>query len=231
VANATSVETDLLVSAAITGAGGLTKAGAGTLEMSGASTYAGTTTVNAGTLLVTGSISGAVTTAGGTLAGTGSVGAITANSGTIAPGASIGTLTASALTMSASATFALEIDTSTTATDLLSTSGPLTLDLTTGTPLTLADLGGNVSLAQGTKFTFLTYSGAQSGFFSFGGSPIGDDVDSFLFGTNLFAINYNDLGGTAVSLVVVPEPGIAVSLLGGFGMLVGLQRIRRRRAR
>lgn len=46
--------TDLLVSAAITQSGsvGLTKNGAGTMEMSGSNSYTGTTTVNAGTLQV-----------------------------------------------------------------------------------------------------------------------------------------------------------------------------------
>jgi len=48
--------TDLLVSAAITesAASGISKAGAGVMQMSGTNTYTGTTTVSAGTLLVTG---------------------------------------------------------------------------------------------------------------------------------------------------------------------------------
>jgi autotransporter-associated beta strand protein len=54
----------------------LAKYGAGTLTLSGANTYSGTTTVNAGTLLVNGSIgSGAVTVASGTtLGGWGTIG-------------------------------------------------------------------------------------------------------------------------------------------------------------
>src|SRR5262249_39248318 len=46
---------DLIVSAVLSGTGGLTKGGPGTLALSAANTYPGTTTVTAGTLLVNGS--------------------------------------------------------------------------------------------------------------------------------------------------------------------------------
>lgn len=78
----------------ISGHGGLTKQGVGTLVLSGANTYAGPTLVNQGRLAVNGSLLSAVTVnAGGILGGTGRVGALTANAGAIvAPGNSIGTL-------------------------------------------------------------------------------------------------------------------------------------------
>ncbi len=83
---------DLVVSTPITGTGtaGLTKAGAGSLELTNTETYPGTTTVQAGKLFVdgpTGQI-GAVALAGGTLGGTGTVGAVTAaaGGGTLEPG-------------------------------------------------------------------------------------------------------------------------------------------------
>jgi autotransporter-associated beta strand protein len=74
------------------GAGGaLVKVGSGTLTLSGANTYTGTTTVNAGTLEVDGSIAPSSLLSvnnGGTLIGTGTVGNTQINSGAVfAPGA------------------------------------------------------------------------------------------------------------------------------------------------
>jgi autotransporter-associated beta strand protein len=72
--------TTLSVPAPIVGAGGLIKSGTGTLRLSGTSTFGGDTDVNAGTLLVTGSVSGTVKANNtGTVGGTGSVGTLHAN--------------------------------------------------------------------------------------------------------------------------------------------------------
>jgi autotransporter-associated beta strand protein len=86
-------DTSTTFSGAVAGStGALTKAGAGTLTLSGSNTYTGMTTVNAGTLDVTGSLVGPVTVnAGATLIVHGPIGGtITNNGGTVlaAPGAS-----------------------------------------------------------------------------------------------------------------------------------------------
>ena len=94
------------ISATITGTGGLTKVGAGTIVLSGANTYQGGTAIQAGTLQVSadanlGDASGAVAFQGGTLASTASF--TSARSMSLASaGGTIDTATATALTLSGS---------------------------------------------------------------------------------------------------------------------------------
>jgi autotransporter-associated beta strand protein/T5SS/PEP-CTERM-associated repeat protein len=86
VANFTDTVT---LAARISGSGTLSKAGTGTLILTGNSSYSGATTVNAGALVVNGSIANSAVTvnSGATLGGTGIVGTTTINSGgTFAPG-------------------------------------------------------------------------------------------------------------------------------------------------
>ena len=78
----------------ISGHGGLTKEGMGTLVLTGNNTYSGPTLVNQGRLAVNGSVTSAVSVqSGGIVGGSGTVGSLTArDGGTVAPGNSIGTL-------------------------------------------------------------------------------------------------------------------------------------------
>ncbi|WP_437153889.1 S8 family serine peptidase, partial [Serratia surfactantfaciens] len=78
----------------ISGHGGLTKEGVGTLVLTGTNTYAGPTLVNQGRLAINGSVTSDVSVQnGGIVGGSGTVGSLTARSGgTVAPGNSIGTL-------------------------------------------------------------------------------------------------------------------------------------------
>lgn len=78
----------------ISGHGGLTKEGAGSLWLTGTNTWSGPTLVNAGLLAINGSVTSDVTVQRqGTLGGSGTVGSLTvARGGSVAPGNSIGTL-------------------------------------------------------------------------------------------------------------------------------------------
>jgi fibronectin-binding autotransporter adhesin len=87
----------------IGGTGSLTQNGSGSLSLTGRNTYAGNTNVNAGKLLVDGSLgAGSVNAASGaTLGGTGTIGGPVTiqNGGILAPGDSPGTLTMGPLTL------------------------------------------------------------------------------------------------------------------------------------
>lgn len=153
--NVASTNSSLYISSDISGVGGFSKTGLGTLYLSGTNTYADTTTVTAGTVLVNspGSISAssAVTVnSGGTLGGDGTInGTVTVDAGgTLSPGASVGTLTlGSDLTLSGN--LFIELDKSLSpSNDVTTVSGTLT-NAGTGT-VTVANLGP--ALAVGDSF-------------------------------------------------------------------------------
>ena len=103
----------LILDGAISGTGGLMQIGPGTTLLTGSSTYLGATSVDAGKLVVNGSIvSSATVQTGGTLGGTGTVRSLAVMSGGIlAPGNSIGTLTVNGnLTLSADAILEAEVN-------------------------------------------------------------------------------------------------------------------------
>ncbi|WP_338568441.1 autotransporter domain-containing protein [Pseudomonas canadensis] len=131
--------------------GSLIKSGAGTLVLSGASTYRGATTVNGGLLAVNGSLTSAVTVnSSGTLGGSGRIAALSVNrGGRVAPGNSVGTLqVAGYVNLGAGSTYAVEF--TPTSSDRIVAGGKAILG------------GGNVTLALENSPTLLSGAQAQS---------------------------------------------------------------------
>ncbi len=201
------------IGSTIAGPGGLAKAGAGTLTLSALNTYAGPTSVAAGTLAVTGSISGSAVSvsSGATLSSgpSGTVGALTAlvnvlGGGTVAPGgtggagtASIGelnvdgSLTLGTLAPGGIAHLAIELGGTTPATqyDQLTTTGAVNL--------TNVDLDGSMVNGFGTGIVgdlfFIIINGggsAVSGGFANQSAPDGNGFHTISFGNNQFEISY-----------------------------------------
>lgn len=161
----------------ISGTGGLTKAGPGILTLAGANSFTGGTTVAAGTLALTGTMTGDVTvnpsgnfanngtqtgtiTNNGRLSGTGTTTGTVTNAGTWAPGNSIGTQNVvGAVTFNPGSSYEAEVNAA-GASDLIAVTGTVVLN------------GGVVRVvpAQGVyaptnSYTILTATGGVTGTF------------------------------------------------------------------
>lgn len=224
-------------SAQITGVGGLTKRSGMLHILDGNNNYAGTTTVQAGTLRINGIHSGigdVIVNSGSRLEGTGSVAGAINVSGILAPGASIESFGSGNVAFATGSTFAYELDSASLNGDLLDSTG--TLDIAGGTILTLTELASG-TLAQGSKLTLISYAGGwvNTELFTYLGSPLADG-SSLSLGSNTWLFDYDDATGGSnfiadqtgatsfVTMTVIPEPRAA--LLGGLGMMLLLRRRR-----
>lgn len=210
----------------------LRKTTGGTLTLSGSSTFTGPVAVEGGTLLVSGSISGTASVlvkSGASLGGTGTI--TTANGNvTLESGASLspGSAGSGALSLSLGSGV-LDLAGIVAGADTLkfglgqfnSTITLTTGSLNLGTGIDLSDFvfTDNGAFAEGTYLLIDT------------NSPITGDLGSNITGTILgldARLEFAD-GGHDLVLTVVPEPSTAAAMFSGFGALLGLQRLRRRR--
>jgi subtilase-type serine protease len=178
----------------ISGHGGLTKLGIGTLVLTGANTYSGPTLVNEGRLAVNGSLASAVTVNDtGILGGNGQVASLTANrGGTVAPGNSMGILNvAGNLNLAPGAVYAVEL--SPTGSDRIIAGGQATVSgatmavsLENGARFTT----GEVNSLVGRQFSVLQAAGGVQGQF-------GSVLDNYAFLNGNLAYN-----GTGVALAL-----------------------------
>ncbi|MGE0501822.1 MAG: autotransporter domain-containing protein [Rhizobiaceae bacterium] len=150
----------------ISGNGGIAKAGAGALALSGNHTYTGATTVDAGSLIVDGSIaasSGLTVGAGAFVGGTGFLPTTTVGAGgTLSPGNSIGTITVTDnLTFAAGSTYRVEVSPAAAdRTDVVAgLGGPGDADLSGAKVVTIYEPGTYVEK----QYTILTAEGGLGG--------------------------------------------------------------------
>jgi fibronectin-binding autotransporter adhesin len=231
---------------------GLTKAGSGELTLTAANTYTGLTNVNAGTLLVNGSLAGEVATlVNAVLGGSGSVGAISGG-GLVGPGNSPGILTAPSVDPSGGLDFAFEFTQATPNYASASSSDNDVLWLTDSTPFTSSLTGANtvsiyltqsaaaLSELTGGFFTatsgdfFASISGASfqyfvqdaAGTFSYNGQAY-KTLAQYDPSKSISVATVGANGGQVTQFVIVPEPGALV--LAGVGAAAAAWAARRRR--
>jgi len=225
---------------------GATNVTGGTLIVSGSLSGATAVTVASGAKMeVDGFVNNSGTAAiSGTLLGTGSMEAFNSTGGTIQPGLSTGSTTTGTLTangnvtLDAASTLSIRIGVN----PALSGSDNDVLASTTGA----VSLSGSLNLVlgnsignalQGTLYNIILAGSAPSGSFSntiqYSGyqqlTASGGYVFDVFYDTNGTSTTPGLGFDVTLELVSVPEPGTWAMMIGGMGMLVGVQRIRRRR--
>ena len=149
----------------------LTKTGASVWTLTGTTAFNGATTVDAGGLIVNGTLPSVVTVNGGYLGGTGTVsGIVVNNGGMVATGNSIGTLNVSGnVAFNAGSTFQVEINAGGQS-DKIAATGTATLN---GGTVQIVPLGAG--FLANTQYTILTATGGVNGTFATlttSGSPL-----------------------------------------------------------
>ncbi|MGZ0171721.1 MAG: tail fiber protein, partial [Planctomycetales bacterium] len=164
------------ISGAISGAGGLTKAGDGSLVLAGVGTFTGPTSVTNGDLTVSGSLASNVdVAAGATLRGTGTINGAVINNGTTAPGNSPGILNTGDFTFGDNSSFDVELGgptpgNTTNDHDQLNVAGTVTIE--NNVTLNTILFGGFVP-SSGDSFVIINNDGTDPITTTFAGLPEG----------------------------------------------------------
>ena len=219
----------------IVGSGGLTKTGTDTVTLGGNDIYSGPTAISAGSLVVSGSLSGsALSVSGGSLivngslstsstvslsgtgvlGGTGTVGNVT-NSGIVNPGStgSPGILDVAGNLTLEPGTLVLDLATAGSDSINFPTLGS-TVDIT-GSTLSL-NVG---TITPGESFTILSLQsgGSVSGFFN----GLSGDNSTMTVGSLTFTIHYNVTGSDGTDDVTLTASGVVPTLVNGSPTLNG----------
>jgi autotransporter-associated beta strand protein len=192
--------------------GALTKIGAGMLELSGANTYSGGTTVNAGGLVINNTIgsgtgTGAVQLNRGILAGNGTIaGPVTVGTGGgtgafLTPGMGASTATTltiqSALTFKADATYTCRLNTKKTKADQLIANG---VTIESGAQF-VVKVTGDKQLRTGKSATVISNTAGTPISGTFTNLP---DGSTLTVGPNTFQVSYEGGDGNDLTLTVLP---------------------------
>jgi fibronectin-binding autotransporter adhesin len=194
----------ITIATVIGGTGNVSQAGSGTLTLTAAETYTGTTTVSAGVLVFNGSLpAGAGLTtvnSGATLGGSGTLRALTvANGGILAPGvAGIATINSGNLTLSAGAQYNVDINSATSDQD--NVTGTVNIS---GSTININTLAGFAPTA-GAVLTVINNDAADAVTGTFTGMPEGS-----LLLTNGYGFQISYVGGTGNDVVLKHVPIVA----------------------
>jgi autotransporter-associated beta strand protein len=221
--NSTSVFTGVISGNGSAG-GALVKTGTGTLTLSGANTYNGTTSVNAGALVVNGSLGGGNVDVANdaSLSGNASIGGALNVSGVLMPGNSVGTLSVSqGLALGASSIVRFDLNAASPGiglgiNDLIDVGGNLTLDGTLDVLPWDVAVNGNFSTRNSGSWTLFHYTGSLAD----NGLTLGE-MPTLAAG---YEWRLDTSAANAVTLNIVPEPRSA--LLGGFAVILLFRRRR-----